>query len=211
MPDTATTRPYGPDSPLAFLLEVAADACSPDESEQREDAETAAAHHTYAAYPQTLAQAVEAAHWLGSPAMDRGGRRFEPSAVAWLDGGLWLHHTLRITERDGAADVLTLVVPCTCGRYTDITLDGEEMLLELLAELAPTHGRSVHDDSAADCRSIPVVPPPDGPRQRAAQWPPRRLGADIATARRSPPSSSPSRGASPPPSMPDLRHHPDHT
>ncbi|WP_331730811.1 hypothetical protein OG933_45195 (plasmid) [Streptomyces sp. NBC_00016] len=154
MPDTTTTRAYGPDSPLAFLLEVAADAYGPDESEQREDAETAAAHHTYAAYPQTLAQAVEAAHWQGAAATDSGGRRVEPSAVAWLDGGLWLHHTLRITEYDGAADLLTLVVPCTCGHYTNITLDGEEMLLELLAELAPTHGRSMHDDTVGDCRSI---------------------------------------------------------
>ncbi|MFF1446135.1 hypothetical protein [Streptomyces sp. NPDC058295] len=163
MPDTATTtaRPYAADSPLAFLLEIAADACGPSESEQREDAETAAAHHTYAAYPQTLAQAVEAANWHGAPATDSHGRRVEPSAVAWLDGGLWLHHTLRITEHDGAADVLTLVVPCTCGCYTDITLDGEEMLL---AELAPTHGRSVHDDRAGDCRSVPAVPPVGGLR-----------------------------------------------
>ncbi|MFE7934323.1 hypothetical protein ACFU6S_37540 [Streptomyces sp. NPDC057456] len=166
MPDTPTTatRPYAPGSPLAFLLEVAADACGPDESEQREDAETAAAHHTHAAYPQTLAQAVEAADWHGAAATDSGGRHFEPSAVAWLDGGLWLHHTLRITEHDGAADVLTLVVPCTCGRYTDVTLDGEEMLLELLAELAPTYGRSVHDDRAGDCRSVPAVPPVGGLR-----------------------------------------------
>ncbi|MFF3208364.1 hypothetical protein [Streptomyces sp. NPDC002962] len=154
MPDTITNLPYGPDSPLAFLLEVAADAVGPDESEQREDAETAAAHHTYAAYPQTLAQAVEAADWQGAAATDSGDRRVEPSAAAWLDGGLWLHHTLRITEHDGALDVLTLVVPCTCGRYTTITLDGEEMLLEVLAELAPTHGRSVHDDTADDCRSV---------------------------------------------------------
>ncbi|MER5584802.1 hypothetical protein ABT090_24625 [Streptomyces asoensis] len=154
MPDTATARPYGPDSPLAFLLEVAADACSPSDSEQREDAETVAAHHTYAVYPLTLAQAVEAADWQGHPATESGGRRVEPSAVASLDGVLWLHHTLRITEDDGTTDVLTLVVPCTCGRYTNITLDGEERLLELLAELAPTHGRSVHDDTAGDCRSV---------------------------------------------------------
>ncbi|MEH0557343.1 hypothetical protein [Streptomyces sp. B21-101] len=164
MPDTTTTRPYGPDSPLAFLLEVAADACGPDEGEQREDAESAAAHHLYADYPQTLAQAVEAVDWQGAAATDSGGRRVEPSAVAWLDGGLWLHHTLRITERDGALDVLTLVVPCTCGRYTDITLDSEETLLELLAELAPTHGRSLHDDTAADCHSTQVAPSLHGRR-----------------------------------------------
>ncbi|WP_331740367.1 hypothetical protein OG613_46050 (plasmid) [Streptomyces sp. NBC_00015] len=161
MPDTTTARPYPPGSPLAFLLEMAADAYGPKETEQREDAETAAAHHIYAAYPHTLAQAVEAADWQASPATERGGQHFKPSAAASLDGGLWLHHTL---EHDGATDVLTLIVPCTCGRYTDITLDGEEMLLELLAELAPTHGRSVHDDPTADCHSVPAAPALDGPR-----------------------------------------------
>ncbi|MFE1927551.1 hypothetical protein ACFW91_33975 [Streptomyces asoensis] len=162
MPDTTTARPYAADSPLALLLEMAADACGPSESEQREDAETAAAHHTYTVYPQTLAQAVEAEHWQGTAATDSAGRRIEPSAVAWLGGGLWLHHTLRITERDAATDVLTLIVPCTCGRYTTVTLDGEEMLLDILAELAPTHGRSVHDDRMGDCHSVPAAPPVGG-------------------------------------------------
>lgn len=160
MTDTLTpiARPYAADSPAAFLLDLAAEACGPDADEQRDDAETGAAHHTYTAYPQTLAQAVDAISWQGYPAMNLGERHFEPSAVAWLDGGLWLHHTLRISERDGAADVLTMIVPCTCGRYTDITLDGEEVLLDVLAELAPTRGRSVHDEKAGDCRSVPAAP-----------------------------------------------------
>lgn len=32
--------------------------------------------------------------------------------MAWLDGGLWLHHTLRISEADSWIEILTLIVPC---------------------------------------------------------------------------------------------------
>ncbi|MFJ4633898.1 hypothetical protein [Streptomyces sp. NPDC088847] len=155
----AADRPYAADSPLAFLLDLAADASGPDETEQRDNAETAAAHYVYRAYTYSLAQVVEAMDWQGYPSYTGAdGHRHEPAAVAWLDGGAWLHHTLRLSEADGAVDVLTMVVPCTCGRYTDITLDGEEVLLEVLAELAPTRGRSVHDEKAGDCRSVPAVP-----------------------------------------------------
>ncbi|MFJ9634847.1 hypothetical protein ACIRU8_44875, partial [Streptomyces sp. NPDC101175] len=120
---------------------------------------TAAAHYVYGAYLGSLAQTLEVMDWQGYPSYTGAdGRRHEPAAVAWLDGGAWLHHTLRLSERDGAVDVLTLIVPCTCGRYTDITLDGEEVLLEVLAELAPTRGRSVHDETAEDCRSVPAAP-----------------------------------------------------
>ncbi|MET7457796.1 hypothetical protein ABZT03_39300 [Streptomyces sp. NPDC005574] len=53
-----------------------------------------------------------------------------------------MHHTLHLSEEDATRDVLTLIVPCTCGRgYADITLDGEEMLWEILAELAGGKGR----------------------------------------------------------------------
>ncbi|WAU82256.1 hypothetical protein O1Q96_22350 [Streptomyces sp. Qhu-G9] len=92
-------------------------------------------------YPDTLAAVVDALDWQGHPALQNtgtGAGSFEPSAVAWL------HHTLRTTEADGASDVLTLIVPCTCGHgYTDIVLDTEEVLLEVLAELRPTHGLSL--------------------------------------------------------------------
>ncbi|MEV2235418.1 hypothetical protein AB0H69_43645 [Streptomyces phaeochromogenes] len=123
-------------------------------------AETAAAQHVFRAYAYSLAQAVEDMDWHGYPAVrEHGARRWEASAVAWLDGGLWLHHTLRISEADGASDVLTLIVPCTCGRgYTDIVLDTEDVLLELLAELRPTHGLSLHDDRTPDCHSVQAVP-----------------------------------------------------
>jgi hypothetical protein len=161
MTDTAThlTRPYAADSPLAFLLDLAVDASGPDETEQRDDAETAAAHYVYRAYPYSLAQVVDAMAWQGYPSFTGAGdRRHEPAAVAWLDGGAWLHHTLRLSERDGAVDVLTMIVPCTCGRYTDIGLDTEDVLLEILPELAPTRGRSVHDERAGDCLSVPAAP-----------------------------------------------------
>lgn len=153
-------RPYAPDSPLAYLLDLAAQTSGPDEDEQRADAETTAAHHLYQAYPQSLAQVLETMDWEGYPSWQgASGRRFEPSAVAWLDGGLWLHHTLRITEADGASDVLTLIVPCTCGHgYVDITLDTEDVLMEVLAELQPTHGRSPHIDCPLDCASVKTAP-----------------------------------------------------
>ncbi|MFC8201710.1 hypothetical protein ACFUTV_40975 [Streptomyces sp. NPDC057298] len=168
MPDTLTSpaRPYAADSPLAHLLDMAQALGAPDADEQREDAVTTAAHHVYTAYPDTLAAVVDALDWQGHPALrDTSAGSFEPSAVAWLDGGLWLHHTLRTTEADGASDVLTLIVPCTCGHgYTDIVLDTEDVLLELLAELRPTHGQSPHDDGAPDCHSVRPVPLLNGRR-----------------------------------------------
>ncbi|MEU3341855.1 hypothetical protein [Streptomyces sp. NPDC006668] len=157
---TRTQRLYAPDSPLAILLDLAADVDGPSEDEQRDDAQTTAAHHVYQAYTGTLARVLEVVDWQGYPAWtDHTGRRFEPSAVAWLDGGLWLHHTLHISETDGARDVLTLIVPCTCTRgYVDILLDTEDDLIEILAELRPTHGHSPHTDTPVDCHSIPAGP-----------------------------------------------------
>ncbi|MET8102732.1 hypothetical protein ABZV29_40930 [Streptomyces sp. NPDC005236] len=154
------TLPYASDSPLAVLLGIAADVVGPDDDEQREDAATAAAHHVYYAYASTLARVVDAIDWQGYPAATGDDRRHEPSAVAWLDGGAWLHHTLRITEQDGATDVLTLIVPCTCGHgYVDITLDTEDAMVEILTDLAPTHGRSPHlTDGPVDCGSVRAVP-----------------------------------------------------
>ncbi|MFE1056992.1 hypothetical protein [Streptomyces rochei] len=153
------TRPYAADSPLAYLLDMAADAAGPTEDEQRDDAETTAAHHVYTAYPHSLAHVIDAMDWRGYPALRDGIHDLEPSAVAWLDGGLWLHHTLHISEVGGARDVLTLIVPCTCGHgYVDIPLDTEDVLLEILAELRPTQGRSVHTDAPLDCRSLLPCP-----------------------------------------------------
>jgi hypothetical protein len=157
----APARPFGPDSPIAHLLDLAEQAGdSPTEEEQRDDAETAALHHIYNTYSYSLAQVVDAAAWKGYPALHEDGRRREASAVAWLDGGLWLHHTLRITEADGAIDTLTLIVPCTCGRgYVDIGFETEEDLMEMVSELRPTAGRSPHDErDPLDCASVRITP-----------------------------------------------------
>ncbi|MPY38296.1 hypothetical protein FNH09_45975 [Streptomyces adustus] len=127
------------------------------DDDQRETAATAAAYHLFTAYADTLHLTVEADLWQGYPAVRDGG--LEPSAIVLLGGGLWLHHTMRSTEGDGAIDVLTLIVPCTCGHgYTDITLDSEDMLMEVLTELRPTHGQSVHHGALLDCASVPTAP-----------------------------------------------------
>ncbi|MET7457277.1 hypothetical protein ABZT03_36520 [Streptomyces sp. NPDC005574] len=115
------------------------------------------------AYSDTLGSVLEVMDLHGYPSQRMAGLgSWETSAVGWLDGGLWLHHTLHLSEEDGGLDVLTLIVPCTCGRgYTDITLASEEMLL-ILAELQPTHGRSVHDEGSGDCRSVRLAAPLGG-------------------------------------------------
>ncbi|MET8411096.1 hypothetical protein ABZV34_23840 [Streptomyces sp. NPDC005195] len=164
MTDTlhAAARSFCADSPIAYLLElVDQHGDSPSEEEQRQDAEMAAAHHVYGVYGVSLAQVVGADDWQGYPAVtDEGTRHWEASAVAWLDGGLWLHHTLLITEADGAANVLTLIVPCTCGRgYIDIRLETEEHLMEVLSDFRPTAGLSPHDErDPDDCTSITAEP-----------------------------------------------------
>lgn len=160
-------RTYAPDSPLAQLMEIVAAAVDEaSEEEERDAAETTAVHHVHQAYACSLAQAVDSEVWQGYPTVrEHGARRWEASAVACLGDGLWLHHTLRISEADGASDVLTLIVPCTCGHgYTDIVLDTEEDLIEVLAELRPTYGRSLHDDHVLDCRSVQPAPPWGGRR-----------------------------------------------
>ncbi|MCX4404443.1 hypothetical protein OG840_61280 [Streptomyces sp. NBC_01764] len=141
------------DAPLTRLF-----ALVPHESEdeQRDGAVTAAAHHLLTAYPDTLHHAVEPHLWQGYPAVPDAG--LEPSAAASLGGGLWLHHTLR-TDINGAAAVLALIAPCTCGEgYTDIVLDTEDVLLEILADLRASNGWSQHDSSHPDCRSVRSVP-----------------------------------------------------
>ncbi|MGW2770559.1 hypothetical protein [Streptomyces sp. NPDC001275] len=143
-----SARPYAPDSPLAHLLDMAHAADLPSADEQRDEAETAAAHHIYEQYTDTLGKVIEACDWSGYPALRPDGfRSYEPSALVWLDGGLWLHHTLHISE-DGARNVLTLITPCTCGRgYVDVLIENETDLLTILADLRPTGGRTPHSDA----------------------------------------------------------------
>ncbi|MGW6015583.1 hypothetical protein [Streptomyces sp. NPDC055210] len=154
-------HPYDPDSPLAQLMEIAAAAIDEvAENEEREAAEAAAAHLVYRVFTCSLALAVTPVLWQGYPAVrERGVYRWEGSAVAYLGGGLWLHHTLRISETDKVSDVLTLVVPCTCAcGYVDIVLGTEEHLIEILMKLRPTYGRSPHDGLTPDCRSVQLLP-----------------------------------------------------
>lgn len=139
------------DSPLARLFAMVDD--EPTADEQRDDAQTAAAHYAYNAYGATIGQVLEAMDWAGqTPVKDN---RLEASATAWLEGGLWLHHTLNISEADGAIDVLTLIVPCGCGNgYVDFQLESEEDLMEILADLRRTGGRVAHQHDE-DCASVP--------------------------------------------------------
>lgn len=94
--------------------------------------------------------------WTGFPAqMDNN---VQPSAVAHLDGGLWLHHA--ITADADNRDALTLLVPCICGHgYVPTLLEDERDLLELLTELRVLGGRAVHSDENGGpyCDSIPAT------------------------------------------------------
>ncbi|MEU1789152.1 hypothetical protein ABZ553_25440 [Streptomyces sparsogenes] len=142
------------DSPLALLFAMVDELDTCSEAEQREEAELTAAHHVYNHYGSTLGQALDPDDWSGKVAVT--ANRLEASATAWLDGGLWLHHTLHISENDGARDVLTLIVPCTCGRgYVDYELANEEDLISLIAGLRRTGGRVSHEGDEDECASIP--------------------------------------------------------
>ncbi|MGN2363984.1 hypothetical protein [Streptomyces luridiscabiei] len=94
--------------------------------------------------------------WTGYPALRDNS--VQPSAVAHLGGGLWLHHT--ITADADHHDALTLLVPCTCGHgYVPSLLLDVTDLLELLQELRPTTGRAVHrgDTGGPYCAGIPAA------------------------------------------------------
>lgn len=139
-------------SPLARLFAMVSELDTYTEAEQRDDAELAAAHHVYNAYSATVGQVLDGDdNWSGKVAVK--DNRLEASAVAWLEGGFWLHHTLDISEDDGARDVLTLIAPCACGSgYVDFQLENEDDLLEVLTDLRRTHGRVPHDDG--ECASV---------------------------------------------------------
>ncbi|WP_327713761.1 hypothetical protein OG912_38385 (plasmid) [Streptomyces sp. NBC_00464] len=128
-------------SPLAALFDIVATTARLNREEECDSAETAAADHVYGAYPDTFGRVLEHDAWTGYPALR--DHAIEPSAMAYLDNGLWLHHT--ITHDADYRDVLTLVVPCVCGRgYTATRLDDESDLLEVLEELRTAGGRSAH-------------------------------------------------------------------
>ncbi|MFB6656830.1 hypothetical protein ACFCZ4_32240 [Streptomyces microflavus] len=155
---TETLTPPAPipaaDSPLALLFDIAAASARLTLEEERDGAETAAADHVYAAYPDTLGRVVDHDAWTGYPALR--DHTLQPSAVAHLGGGLWLHHT--ITDDADYRDILTLLVPCTCRcGYVPSLIEDETDLQELLRELRPTGGRAVHrgDTGGPYCASIP--------------------------------------------------------
>ncbi|MEU0119061.1 hypothetical protein ABZ137_36640 [Streptomyces bobili] len=146
---TPPTAAVGADSPLALLFDIALEIGTQGEDEQRDNAETAALDHVWNAYPDTLGKALDDDDWSGRPAVP--GAVLEPCAVAYLDGGLWLHHTV---DGDQEQDVLTLIAPCTCGNgYIDTVLDGERDLLQVLTDLRATGGRFPHNSDGPDCDS----------------------------------------------------------
>ncbi|MGC5041074.1 hypothetical protein ACLQ2C_36665 [Streptomyces sp. DT73] len=138
---TETLTP--PVTPLTFLFDLVATSARRAQEEESREAVTAADEHVFRAYRDTLGEAFEQHEWSGCPALRDNG--LEPSAVAPVGGGLWLHHT--ITTDDDYRDVLTLLVPCSCGRgYVDWQLENEQDLLEILTDLRRTDGRGVHGD-----------------------------------------------------------------
>ncbi|MFD5343410.1 hypothetical protein ACFWJY_06495 [Streptomyces anulatus] len=146
-------------SPLALLFAITTSARQTArivQDEERDMAATAAADHVYTAYPNTLGRAVDHDAWTDFPALR--GHGLQPSAAAYLDGGLWLHHT--IPALADYRDVLTLLVPCDCGHgYVPSLLEDENDLLELLRELRSAGGCAVHSDDTGGtyCASAPTA------------------------------------------------------
>ena len=156
---TAPVGRLAADSPLAILFDIAATTGRASQDEERDGAETAAADHVYRAYADTLGRVLEHCEWTGHPAVKDNS--FEPSAVAYLGGGLWLHHT--VTSDADYRDVLTLIVPCACERgYVGWQLEDENDLLAILADLRRTDGRTMHDGDTGGpyCASIPLPSQP---------------------------------------------------
>ncbi|MGW6744841.1 hypothetical protein ACWGDX_29590 [Streptomyces sp. NPDC055025] len=154
-PLTPAVQPYEADSPLAILFGIVDTTTRVSRDEECDGAETAAADHIYTAYTATLAQAVEDDGWTGHPALPDNG--IEPGAVACLGGGIWLHHTLTSDPDRDDRGVLTLLAPCTCEHgYVGYELADENDLLEILADLRRTDGRSTHDGDSGGpyCDSV---------------------------------------------------------
>ncbi|MER0443222.1 hypothetical protein ABR738_01280 [Streptomyces sp. Edi4] len=136
-PTTLAVPGLAADEPLAELLSIALGAAGPLAAEEREDAVTAALHHIYTEYPDTVGQVqvLEATEWRGMPALRAAD--LAPSAVAYLGAGLWLHHSLDIPEEEPARDVLTLIAPCSCrAGYVEFELQGDTDLVTILTVLS---------------------------------------------------------------------------
>nr|MDT0527269.1 hypothetical protein [Streptomyces sp. DSM 41633] len=66
---TETLTPPATGSPLAVLFDIVATTARLTLEEERDGAETAAADHVYAAYPDTLGVVVDHDAWTGYPAL----------------------------------------------------------------------------------------------------------------------------------------------
>lgn len=140
-------------SPLAHLFDWVVGVEAGNEAETRRDAEGAASDHVHSWYSETLEIFLDADNWSGRCAVDDSG---EPSAVIWLDGGVWLHHTRH--GSDDVRDVLTLIAPCACGRgYVPYELRDEGDLIDVLGDLRRAGGRVPHDPDGYDCASVPAA------------------------------------------------------
>lgn len=140
-------------SPLARLFAIVSEFETAGATESREAAALAAGHHLYTQYGATLDLVLDQEAWSGRAAVKKP--RLESSADAWLEGGLWLHHTRRTSDTDGDGDVLTLIVPCDCGTgYVDYELDGEDDLIGLLTGLRRTGGHVTHEPGSGECDSV---------------------------------------------------------
>lgn len=156
---TVTTNAPAADSPIGILFDIAREIGADGEEEQRVNAQMAAVDHVWRVYPDTIAKAVDEDKWSGQVALTGAG--LEPCAVAYLDEGLWLHHS---SSGEQESHVLTLIAPCTCGAgYIDTVLDSETDLLEILTDLRATNGQFPHTvhphDAHPDCDSQPRLRP----------------------------------------------------
>ncbi|MET8808145.1 hypothetical protein [Streptomyces sp. NPDC004546] len=94
---------------------------------------------TQEAFPDTLAQVVQADEWAGYPALYIDGIEYEwaigPCAVSYLDEGVWLHHALASQPGSMPEPCWTLLVPCVCGNYRGVTVSDDYSLARELQHL----------------------------------------------------------------------------
>ncbi|WP_199552642.1 hypothetical protein [Streptomyces sp. N35] len=160
-PDLATIDVEVPD-PLSQLLNIAKQAPAPSPEQERDTASLTAADHVYEHYTKTLGEAFcEAFDWHGLPSIP--ARDLEPSAIAELRDGSWLHHTVDTSYDGSVRHILTLLVPYDCGcGYRDIVLRGEDHLITVLKTYGP--GDRVAATCDAPSGAIPHRHPPvNGP------------------------------------------------
>jgi hypothetical protein len=106
--------------------------------------------HLIANYPATLGALLTEQHFTGFAAW--GDR--EPTAVAHLGDGVWLHYE-EPRQVFGSRPVLTLLIPCRCGLgYRLLAVSSQEELLQVLGDLAGEQGEINPDDCLFNCASV---------------------------------------------------------